>query len=174
MASGCGIWHTDIYVDFVLNFTPKSLFLGVCVGLGRVGANRARHVPQGGFHPACLCLTPKVDHHSTKAQKRGSQSWGDGYEGLNLDPELYSVCKAGVPRVRWEEKPQTLASALTQCVQQPRQESHLQQDDRQELTPKVVVGHVLWQAYVCMYTRTQTDDRHTMHTYITHIHSERN
>lgn len=28
------------------------------------------------------------------------------YEGLNLDPELYSVCKARVPRVRWEEETQ--------------------------------------------------------------------
>lgn len=59
---------------FVENFTPKSLFLGGSVRLGRVGANRAGHVPKGGYHPACLGLTPEGDHHPTKAQKRRSQS----------------------------------------------------------------------------------------------------
>lgn len=130
-----------------------------------------REGPTGGSHPACLCLTPKEDHHSTKAQKWGSQSWGDGYKGLNLNPELYRVCKARVPRVRWEEEtgeaPDTCKVPDPVCAAAKTRESRLQQDDRQELTPKVVVGHVLRQAYVCMYTQTQTDDRHTMCTYIT-------
>lgn len=93
-----------------------------------------------------------------------------------MDPELYRVCEARVPRVRWEtgEAPDTCKGPDPLCAAAKTRESHLQQDDRQELIPKVVIRHVLWQAYVCMYTQTQTDDRHTMCTYITHIHSERN